>query len=135
MKYLYVLHSENYGCGRYQKSQYTVVYENKEYYYCKVNGSDKLECFKKSDEDIYRWYSKTIGYSLNDFDMNVLIKQNEDKNNADKIEEAKKKVARKKQELKIAKKELEMLEAKININEIEKTIIALNKEIQENVKI
>lgn len=129
MKYLYVLHSENYGHGRYQKSQYTVIYENKEYYYCKVNGSDELKRFRKSEEDVYRWYSNIIGYSLSDFDMNALIKQNEDKNNVDKIEEAKKKVARKRQELKIAKKELEMLEAKININDIEKEIVTLNKEL------
>lgn len=129
MKYLYVLHSENYGHGRYQKSQYTVIYENKVYYYCKVNGCDELERFKKSEEGIFKWSHRTIGYSLTDFDMNALIKQNEDKNNADKIEEAKKKVARKRQELKIAEKELEMLEAKININDIEKEIVTLNKEL------
>jgi hypothetical protein len=82
-KYIYELKATGFSGDKLCKNQYTVVYENKTYYYCKVNGRDELERFLKDSENKMKYNGEF--WSLNDFDINEALKQQRLKNQQDSL--------------------------------------------------
>jgi len=59
------------------KNKHTVVYENKKYYYCKVNGSDELKQIIKErvDDDRYkRFFSKSQDTEIYDKELEETLR-------------------------------------------------------------
>lgn len=71
-KYIYEFKKAGYDSKEACKNKYTVVYENKSFYYCKVNGRDTLETFIKHRENV-RNYEGDF-WSTNDFDVDEAVK-------------------------------------------------------------
>jgi flagellar motility protein MotE (MotC chaperone) len=78
------------------KNQYTVVYENKTYYYCKVNGTDELKHFTKANEDKIDF--RGCFWSINDFDVTTKIKQFEEEQRQKEIANTQRRISQVEQE-------------------------------------
>jgi hypothetical protein len=114
-KKIYEFKKVGYNSKEPCKNVYAVVYENKTYYYCKVNGRDELEMFRKEREN------KRSGngefWNTDDFDVNEalqIMKQQKKKEDLNYIET---RINYAKRELEALEKEKELLESlKSNMN-------------------
>jgi hypothetical protein len=91
------------------KNVYTIVYENKSYYYCKVNGCDELQAFRKESEN-KRNYNGEF-WSTDDFDVNEAFQIMKDKKKKDDLHYIDTKISYAKRELEQLLKEKELLES------------------------
>lgn len=72
------------------KNQYTILYENKSYYYCKVNGSDYLKVFTKSEEDVLD--RRGCFWSTSEFNLTETLNAYKEKQRLKKIESIKRNI-------------------------------------------
>lgn len=79
------------------KCEYTIVYENKTFYYCKENGTDLLKYFYKTQEN-----SKALDggfWSTADFEINKALEEQKLKHRARDIEDINRQISRTQEEL------------------------------------
>lgn len=109
------------------KSKYTVVYENKTYYYCKANGTDELKRITKSDVDTanYGYFSSQKDISDIQAELEKQLKMCEIARlkevivqNEAHINWRKREIENMQKELESSKTRLEKLESEINVKEI-----------------
>lgn len=96
------------SCKEPCKNQYRIVYENKTFYYCKVNGTDELIKFHKDREN--KRISNGEFWSTDNFDVDEALKISKYNKKQNSLQNIYSQLAYKQREIELLIKEKELLE-------------------------